>query len=397
MNPIFNLITAGSLLAALSIAQPAPRYKVVDLGTLGGAGTNSSAYDMNNSGWVAGSGNLIPGGPQHGIVWFGSRPSIDLGTLDGAACPDCNSGAASPNARGDTPVGSETSRLDPNGEDFCAYGTHRQCRAAIWRAGKMTALPNLPGGNNANPFGINNRGQVIGFAENGLSDPTCATATPFQVTRFDAVIWEPGGGIRSLTPLLEMGDTVTFAFGINDSGQAVGSSGTCSTQGLPPANVTGLHAVLWEKDGTPTYLGNLGGTANTMFNAATSVNSFGDVVGTSQFTDGTIHSFLWTRNSGMRDIGTLPGAVVTIVPCCNTLNNKGQAVGFSIDGANFGSRAFLWQNKVITDLNTLIPAGSPWNLLGAFSINDAGQIVGQGAINGELRAFLAIPIPADQH
>src|SRR5581483_7186006 len=128
---------------------------------------------------------------------------------------------------------------------------------------------------------------------------------------------------------------------LNNSGQVVGSSGTCSTQGLPPANVTGLHAVLWEKDGTPTYLGTLGDSKNTKFNAASSVNERGEVSGTSQFTDGTIHSFLWTRQTGMHDLGTLPGAFATVAACCRTLNNKGQVVGFSIDGETFESRAFL--------------------------------------------------------
>jgi uncharacterized membrane protein len=98
------------------------------------------------------------------------------------------------------------------------------------------------------------------------------------------VKWEPNGEIHELSPLRRQGDTVAFSFGINDRGQAVGSSGTCSTQGLPPANVTGRHAVLWERDGSPTYLGTLGDASNTKFNAATSINERGEVVGTSQYT-----------------------------------------------------------------------------------------------------------------
>ncbi len=138
-----------------------------------------------------------------------------------------------------------------------------------------------------------------------------------------------------------MGDTVGFAMGINDHGQVVGSSGTCQTQGLPPNNVTGLHAVVWDKDGTPTYLGTLGDEKNTASNNASSINSLGQVVGTSQFTDGTVHSFLWTRNTGMQDLGTLPGAGATIAGCCGTINNKGEVVGFSIDGKTGNSTAIL--------------------------------------------------------
>jgi probable HAF family extracellular repeat protein len=120
--------------------------------------------------------------------------------------------------------------------------------------------------------------------------------------------------------------------------------------------------LLWEKDGTPKYLGTLGDANNTMFNIASSINELGEVVGTSQATDGTVHSFLWTNATGMRDIGTLPGAFATIAGCCNTINNRSQVVGFSIDGT--GSTAFLWQDNVIRDLNTLT-GDSPLHLLAA--------------------------------
>src|SRR5258705_11605580 len=77
-----------------------------------------------------------------------------------------------------------------------------------------------------------------------------------------------------------------------------------------------------KKTAAPTYLGTLGDAANTMFNAASSINGLGDVVGTSQFTDGTIHSFLWKKGIGMQDLGALPGAFVTVAGCCNTVNNR---------------------------------------------------------------------------
>jgi probable HAF family extracellular repeat protein len=94
----------------------------------------------------------------------------------------------------------------------------------------------------------------------------------------------------------------------------------------------------------------------------------------------------------MQDIGTLPGAFATIAPCCHTINNRDEVVGFSFD-AN-GSTAFYWKNNVITDLNTLIPTNSPLHLLFAESINDAGEITGQGCVLPactELHAFRATP------
>jgi probable HAF family extracellular repeat protein len=347
-------------------------YSVTDLGVLG-IGTNSAAYDTNDFGWVAGSSNLIPGGPQHAFLWYDGGHLKDLGTLGGP-----NSAADGPNWFGEAPVISEIAKADPDGEDFCGFGTHLQCRGAIWRHGKLTALRRLPGGRNALSIGINNLGQVVGWAENGIYDSTCETATAGQVFRFDAVKWELNGKIRKLSPLLSEGDTVAFSFGINDRGQAVGSSGSCSTQGLPPANTTGLHAVLWERDGTAKYLGTLGDANNTMFNAATSINNRGEVVGTSQYIDGTVHSFLWRESTGMKDLGTLPGAFATIAGCCHTINNWNEVVGFSIDGT--GSTAFVWKDGVITDLNTLIPAGSKLHLLNAEALNDEGEIVGQACV-----------------
>jgi probable HAF family extracellular repeat protein len=80
----------------------------------------------------------------------------------------------------------------------------------------------------------------------------------------------------------------------------------------------------------------------------------------------------------MPDLGTLSGAFATIAPCCHTINNRGEVVGFSIDGN--GSTAFLWIDGVIRDLNALIPADSPLHLLSAESMNDAGEITGQGCV-----------------
>jgi len=403
MNPksLFriSIATPFTLLAmSLSVIAQTPRhpvnfphYIVTDLGTLA-AGNNSSAFDLNNVGWVAGSSNLVAGGPQHAFVWYGHGPLNDLGTLDGAACPQCNSAADGPNLLRETAIGSEISTPDPDGEDFCAYGTHLQCRGVVSRNGKLIALRNLPRGRNANAFGINDLGQLVGFSENGVRDTNCANATPFQVFRFEAVMWEPSGQVRELSPLTRKGDTVAFALGMNDLGQAVGSSGTCATQGLPPLNVTGLHSVLWERNGSPTYLGTLGDATHTAFNSASSINNHGEVVGTSQFTDGTIHSFLWTRATGMQDLPPLPGAFATIAGCCRTINDRGDIGGFAVDGS--GLHAVVWIHKQIKDLNTLIPADSPLYLLTVDSINNSGEIVGQACVLpdcSQLHAFRATP------
>jgi probable HAF family extracellular repeat protein len=388
------IFVASTLLAALAGAQP--QYTVTDLGTLGGPGTNSNPFGLSAIGWASGSSNSVANGPQHAFLWYGFGLLNDLGTLGGQKCTTCNSQANGLNALGQTAVGSETLSVDPNGEDFCGYGTHHQCLGAIGGSWGLTALPPLPGGNNANAFDVNNRGQVVGVAENGTSDATCVSGgTAFQVLRFEAISWQLEGRIRELHPL--PGDTVGFATGINANGQAVGASGLCSnTAYQSPAGPFAPHAVMWDNDGSPTDLGHLENTPAGVYTSATSINDRGDVVGFACVGANTNpatyieDAFLWTKATGMQDLGRLSGAIASGPPCCHTVNNSGVIVGISID-ANFNETAVIWQNKMPVDLNTLIPANSGWFLECAQGINDAGEIIGFGTINGATHAFRATP------
>lgn len=376
------LIAAGA--AAQASNTKLPHYTITDIGTFGG--TYSYSYGINEAGVVAGgaaNAAQTDGIAQKGFLWDGSHLT-NVGTIGG--CSDCSSAAGGPNLGGVSAVESETAHPAFMNEDFCGFGTHRQCLAAVWKNGTLKGLPNLKGGRNGQAYWINKHGQIVGFTETGVMDSACSLSVPFQVLRFETVIWSPNGNIRELAPL--PGDTVGFGFGINDNGQVVGASGLCSNTSIPPVAPAAPHAVLWEADGTPTDLGSLAGLAP---NVAGSINNRGEVTGTSPASDGTLHSFLWRKNMGMKDIGTLPGAVLTVTPCCHTLNNNDEITGFWIDGDGNLS-AFYWKDNVITDLNALISASSGWYLLNTASINDAGQIAGFGVNpQGEIHAFLATP------
>jgi probable HAF family extracellular repeat protein len=92
----------------------------------------------------------------------------------------------------------------------------------------------------------------------------------------------------------------------------------------------------------------------------------------------------------MHDLGTLPGDAASVGL---GINVSGEVVGLSLD-ASGNPRAFLRQNGVMTDLETLIPADSPFlALFVADIINSSGEIAGFGLTNSfEVHGFLATPI-----
>jgi probable HAF family extracellular repeat protein len=370
------LSLAAVLLAGLALipqlrAQALPqvtgqiRYKVIDLGTLGG--TFGYAGGLNNLGSVTGGATLPGDTAQHAYLWRKGRMT-DLGTFGG---PDSDA-PFPPNDFNQVAGAAETATADPLGEDVCGFGTGLTCIPFLWQNGKMTPLP-LLGGNNGLAFEINNWGVIAGTSENTTQDSDCQLPQKLQ---FQPVYWSRGKIYR--LPILP-GDTAGQAVVINDFGQIAGQSGICSRPGL--------HAVFWQ-NGRAIDMGNLGGTRG---NVPGDINNWGQVVGRSRISgDVTAHAFLWDKHLGMKDLGTLPADFFSTA---DGINDLGQVVGASCD-INFNCRAFLWENGVMTDLNTLIPAGSSLYLVDATgTINNAGEIAGSAVdINsGEGHPFLLVP------
>lgn len=363
---------------------PRIAYTVRAFATLGGgSGAGSS---LNNESWVVGSSTLPGDTTQHATLWMGDE-TVDLGTLGGP-----NSAVVWPvkNTAGMIAGIAETAEMDPLGEAwscsaFFPESTGHICRGFVWQDGEMQPLPTL-GGNNGFATGLNNHGQVVGWAENTVEDPTCNAP---QVLQFRAVLWEPAHDRQQeLAPL--PGDSVSAATAINDQGQVVGISGICDNA---VGRFSAAHAVLWEH-GEVIDLGSLGGVS---WNTPMAINDRGEVVGFANLPgdeDGEYgaHAFLWTEEGGMQDLGTLPGDTTSQAL---GINDQGQVVGQSCGES--GCRAFLWQDGEMTDLNTLTQPGDPGPLVAANDINDLGEITGQALDERSdgSHAFIAIPVYGD--
>ena len=145
------------------------------------------------------------------------------------------------------------------------------------------------------------------------------------------------------------------------------------------------HAFIWTKQKGMQDLGTLGGT----FAIPHSINNSGHFVGISENSSGQWHAFLWTEENAMQDLGTLGEPISDAY----AINESDQVVGGSYYSVPEEGRAFLWDEiNGMQDLNDLIPGNSGWVLLWASGINNAGEIVGVGHLNGsDNRAFLLMP------
>jgi probable HAF family extracellular repeat protein len=372
------LWVATIVLACSSNAFAQTSYKIADQGTLGDDNFGM-VMGLNNQGWTENmDGDVNPPITSTSTTVASGRAvvningvNIDLLTLGGKNSWTNYGGI---NDRGEAVGMSETSVPDPDGEDFCAFGTKLTCRGFYWRHGHMMALPTL-GGNNAQACAINNRGQIVGISETTVQDSGCPASKPGKI--ISPTLWEKGE-VRAL-PTVD-GDPDGFVQGINDQGQAVGSSGTC----------TGIaaHAVLWE-NGTAVELKGLVPTGN----AAYAINDHGQAVGYVTSPDySTIYASIW-QNGGVTYLPTLPGDLAAFA---TGINNRGQVVGSTFNSVGW-SHGFIGQDGVMTDLNTLIPKDSNLYIIAASNINESGQISGMARVltgpnAGKIHAILLTPV-----
>jgi probable HAF family extracellular repeat protein len=298
---------------------------------------------INSSGAVVTGPALLPGAfdtptSPYASVWNPSGLIQPLPSLPGGF-----SGGNALNASG-TVVGSTFYADDANDET-----------ATIWQNGVPSVLPAYGNDSVSRPLAINNAGVVVGFGSSG------------------AMLWQ-NGTVQNLGTLLPSGGNQSEATAINNSGQVVINGG-------------GTSYVLSGSTLTP-----ITGPAGTYFLDGSAINDQGTVAGGAYIAPGEAHAFIWS-NGTMKIAPSLTDST----PYDNeatAINDNNTVVGFYLSQSQ-GPHAFVWDGESnIFDLNDLITPGSGWVLTNALGINDAGDIVGQGYLNGEPTGFLLTPSEA---
>jgi probable HAF family extracellular repeat protein len=321
---------------SLTVAQT---YTVTNIGTLGG--NDSVALSINDLGEVVGYSKTADG-DVHAFRYF--RDALfDLSTLGGKesyAYVITNSGILL-------------------GDSKTSDGLLRPFIGA-----PNSPLLNLGEGPHlfSSARGANNVGQVVGFRvitdEHGQFQKRAYLYTTHRTIDLGTF-----GGKQS------------DAIAINDAGEVVGHVYTEYHDG--PRRAVLYHA------GKAVEIGTFGGNGST----GVAINTAGQVVGYAETPGGDQRAFLFAHGK-MKNLETLPGGTQSFA---YGIDDRGRVVGAS-DAKDSPLRAFIYSDGVMQDLNKLIPADSGWLLTEAKGINDSGQIVGYGFLDGERRAFLLTPV-----
>ncbi len=297
---------------------------IYDLGTLGGS--TSQANAINDLGQVVGTSQTATGS-EDAFIWNNSVQGIQPLAVPSSFLESTATGI---NNSGQVAVTVYTN-------------TPGDGNAYLDSSGMWTNLGTFQGGTTAGANAINNSGQVVGEAAVG------AVAQAFLYS---------GGSLMGLGTLP---GSISVATGINNNGQVVGDSGTSAFSG---GTMNTLKSFL----------------ATVARTTALGINDSGEIVGQTVGLgpSGGIQNvlqedaFLYS-DGGMTNLG--PGVA-------DGINNMGQVVGTN------GSYPVLWENGDPIALGTFLPPNSGWTLSTATAINNEGQVVGVGTINGQTHAYL---------
>ena len=341
--------------AAAASARAAILYSVADMGPLPPYHGASYATAINQRGQLV------------GYTWEGAWPGREavLWTPGGTDGPQEN-----PQLRGlgnfsgepaDLWHGAQAWGLNNSGQVVgWANGTDYLvdvARACLWQNGTITDLGALMPNGASTARAINDAGIVVGSAQ---------TEGGTTYTNEHAFVYDIASG-----QMTDVGLDSSYGNSINAAGQIVGAYYT--------PDDWHEHALYWDPVNGAWDLHDwvsLGGTSSR----AWAINDRGQIVGWTTSEDRIWHGFFCDLNS--REVKHIAGEAESLA---TAVNNQGLAVGrYKYTG--LVDHALLWNvaTGALDDLNDLLrederpPGDNWWALLEAWGVNDAGQICGFG-------------------
>lgn len=208
----------------------------------------------------------------------------------------------------------------------------------------LAALTALPKHHASFAYAINNSGQAAGSSFNILGHAR-------------AFFWD--GATHKIGSL--PGYPYSEARGISDTGEVAGFAETGRTDRL---HAWVSRAFVRQADGSLLDLGTLGGP----YSAAYAVGAPGSVAGKADTDTGVTHAFLWTEGDGMTDLGTLGGAN----SAAYAVSSAGAVAGVSETGDSGTRHGFLSVSGSLRDLSPLPGMDDS----AAYAVNRLNQVVG---------------------
>ncbi len=317
----------------------APEYAIIDLGTLDG---NSYAHALNRYGNV--TGYIDSDSNSHGFCWrCGEMFDLDLLTTDHNS------------------VGWGIDDFEQIVGSY--YAPSADANSFIWRWESQDFNDlETPDSYPIEAYGINLKGQVTGYYTTSAGE-----TRPFiWHKRGDTVYWDDLGDSGLF-------DANSIVYGISDIGGLAGYW----------ENAQGKRGLI-RHNGVIIDAGQFKGT-DTYFQA---INENGEVVGYSD---------------DVNDTAILSGdGIILAIQAANSVESR--AYGINADGKIVGTyregsdwKAFVWSEGAAHELVEQIAfyENDPdrWELAEARAINQDGQIVGYGVIDGNTHAFRMDPLP----
>ena len=317
------------LLSGLAVAAD---YQVVDLGA------NVSPKDVNSDRVVAGARNT----DQYPNIAFRWTPGFGFEDLNGTSANAINDTGK---IAGSTLTGA-----------FVLDGNHM----SSWD--EQTA------------FGINELGNVAGSQAG--RNPYRETSIPYNPAVLEGTRWT----VMDIALVYPRGTRpgvyadIYSLVDINDAGYTVGSRRRYGLAGSSAIMIAPPYSSV--KSGADVFYLPTGGVANA-------INDQNLIVGTSAASSATPAFAYLYDGVNVNNLGTLTGGLSS---GAYDINEFDVVVGYS--QTSTGNHAFIWDASAgIRDLNDL--TGDPdWVLVSATAINNAGDIVGTGLLDGQPHGFL---------